>query len=274
MNVYGEIKARLGYAATVGETGITGAIDFARENGFHAVELNANVPVFFPEKYTAAERKQIRAYAAARGIALSLHAPEDICLLNLHRTVYRAGLERMKEVLAFAGDIGAGRVTIHIGTSVYFTMVDGKLSLHTVYPDLYREVLRESLTELRDYAAGKTLPCIENVNYFGRLVVQEVLAEMLPQGGLYLTWDWGHSYNNPEQADFMQAHAAFVRNCHVHDHNGKNDHIVVGDGKVDFAYLFKLLKDNDTNFIFEVRPREMACRCRERLEQWAAVPEK
>lgn len=273
MSIYEEVKTRLGYAATVGETGIIGAVDFARESGFGAVELNTNVPVFFPERYARGDREMIQGYAADSGVALSLHAPEDICLLNLHEKVRRAGLDRMKEVIDFAGDIGAGRVTIHIGASVYFTMVDGRLSLHTVYPELYRRILREELAELRDYAAGKTFPCIENVDYFGRAVVQETLAEMLPQGGLYLTWDWGHSYNNPEQENFMLQYAAFVRNCHVHDHNGEKDHIVVGDGKVDFERLFTLLKDNDANFIFEVRPREKACQCRERLARmtWAGA---
>lgn len=274
MNVFAEVRPRLGYAATVGETGIIGAVDFAREKNFGAVELNTNVPVFFPEKYSKGDRERIRAYANDSGVALSLHAPEDICLLNLHAKVHRAGLERMKEVLSFAGDIGASRVTIHIGTSVYFTMVDGRLSLHDVYPDLYRRILREALVELRDYAVGKTLPCIENVNYFGYSVVQETVAALLPQGGLYLTWDWGHSHNNPEQADFMHEHASYVRNCHVHDHDGTSDHIVLGDGKVDFRHLFELLYGNDTNFIFEVRPREKACLCLERLEQLSVEEKK
>ncbi len=265
MSHYGLIRDRLGYAAALGETDIEGAIEYAWAQGFRAVELNANVPEFFPERYPAPRRREIRKFAEAKGISLSFHAPEDICLIHLHESVRLAGLARLKEVLDLAGDIGAGRVTIHIGNSVYFTYETGKQHLYQVYPVEFRRILRSSLVEIRDYAAGKTLPCIENVNYFGKLVVQEVLAEMLPEGGLYLTWDWGHSFNNPEQTEFMESHIEYVRNCHVHDHDGKSDHLAPGSGQIDFKAFFNRLRGNDASFIIEVRPRERACVGRERI---------
>lgn len=268
MEDYSNIMQRLGYAATTGETGIMEAIEFAAGNGFSAVELNINVPVFFPEKYSSNERKKIKRQSAEKNIAITLHAPEDICLMQPHRIMRKAGLERLKEVIDFAEDIGAHRVTFHVGSSVYFTLEEGRQYLHQVYPEEFREVLRDSLREIRDYSIGKKpLPCIENAGYFDRAVVQEVLDKFLSQEMLYLTWDLGHSYRNPEQEAFMLKYKHLVRNCHVHDHDGLGDHKVIGNGRIDFLEYINLLKENDAYFILEVRPREKACLSLERFKE-------
>ncbi|NSJ90999.1 sugar phosphate isomerase/epimerase, partial [Coprococcus sp. MSK.21.13] len=42
----------IGYAASVGEKSIYDSIDFANKNGMTAVEINANVPIYFPENFS------------------------------------------------------------------------------------------------------------------------------------------------------------------------------------------------------------------------------
>nr|WP_307897682.1 hypothetical protein [Clostridium botulinum] len=49
---------KIGYAASAGEKEIYDTIDYAYENGFSAVELNINMPIFFPEKFDKNERKK------------------------------------------------------------------------------------------------------------------------------------------------------------------------------------------------------------------------
>ncbi len=263
--------ARFGYGAALHEKSAADSIDFAASLGLGAVELSLNLPVFFPEAHSPAFRRFIRQVASDHGVTLTLHAPEDLSLLSLQKCVRAASLVRLKEAVDFAADIGARRVTMHLGNAVFFTMPDGtKHSLLDDYPDDYRAGMEACLGQLRDHAAGGPLVCVENDPQYNHALVREVLREVLGEGGLYLTWDLGHSYGRPAQLDFMREHAALVRNCHVHDHDGRSDHLVPGSGRNDLAGYLKLLSRNDTHFIFEVRPRTAVPACVEWVERLMA----
>lgn len=263
---YKGILDRLGYAATLGEENIFTVIDFAKGKGFSAIEINLNVPAFFPEKYNQQERQKIKKKIEEEGIILSFHAPEDIPLYHLHPSVRKAGLERLKECIDFAKEIGGQKITFHPGESVCFTQTDKKIYLLDVYSKYFAKILKESLIELRDYAMDEIKVCIENVGNFNGLI-KGVLQELLPAGGLYLTWDIGHSYGKQEDIDFFIKNLNYIRNCHIHDHNGRQDHQVIGEGKIDFIKYFQLLGDIDTSFILEVRPVEKALLSREKLKE-------
>lgn len=261
-----KILNRIAYAATLGEENVFTVIDYAVKNGFFAIELNLNVPAFFPERYSEEERQQIKEKVEKEGIALSFHAPEDIPLYHLHSSVRRAGLERLKECIDFGRAIGGKKITFHPGASVCFTQTDKKIFLQDVYAKEFEDLFMEALKELRDYAKGKILLCIENVGNFNSMI-RGVLEKLLPQGNLYLTWDIGHSYGQTENEAFFIRNIEYIRNCHIHDHNGKQDHQVIGDGKIDFLRYFKLLEKIDTSFVLEVRPVEKALVSRDNLEK-------
>ncbi|SDK93702.1 sugar phosphate isomerase/epimerase family protein [Natronincola ferrireducens] len=263
---YINILNRIGYAATLGEENILTALDFAKENGFPSVEINLNVPAFFPENYSREQRKAIRARVEKEKIALSFHAPEDIPLYHLHDGVRKEGLERLKECIDFGAEIGGQKITFHPGDSVCFTQTDKKIYLQEIYGGEFAKLLKESLIELRKHAMGKIMPCIENVGNFNGMI-KKVLEELLPQGDLYLTWDIGHSYGKQGDIDFFMSNLKYVRNCHIHDHNGVQDHQVIGEGKINFQYYFNQLEDIDTSFILEVRPVEKALISRENLQR-------
>lgn len=252
-----DILKRIGYAATLGEDDLFTALDFAGRHGFAALEVNLNIPAFFPERYDRWAREAVKKRVEEQGIALSFHAPEDMPLHHLHRTVREAMLNRLKECIDFAASVGGRKITFHPGDSVCFTQVDRKIFLQDIFSQEYAALFRQSLIELRSYAQGKILPCIENVGNFSP-ALRKCLEELLPEGDLYLTWDIGHSYGNPEQEDFFLGNLAYVRNCHIHDHDGNRDHQVIGTGRIDFARYFELLKDADTSFIIEVRPVQRA----------------
>ncbi|MCC5912173.1 MAG: sugar phosphate isomerase/epimerase [Clostridiaceae bacterium] len=256
----------IGYAATLGEESFFTAIDAAKEKKFSAIEVNLNVPVFFPEGYNREERATIKEKIEKEGMVLSFHAPEDIPLYHLHPTVRRAGLNRLKECIDFAAEVGGSKITFHPGASVCFTQTDKKIYLQDVYRYEFHTLFKEAIEEIRDYAKGKIIPCIENVGNFNEMI-REVLEEVLPQGDLYLTWDIGHAYGQEENQKFFIKNIQYVKNCHIHDHNDISDHQVIGTGKIDFLYYFDLLKDQDISYIIEVRPVEKALESRENIKR-------
>lgn len=250
----------IGYAASAGETDIYDTIDYAYSKDFNAVELNVNMPIFFPEKFTKEERQKVKEYKEAKGIELTLHAPEDISLLQLQKEVREVGIKRMKEVIDFGYDIGASRMTMHVGPAVCFTLTDRKAYMDELFYDEYKDILKSSLKELVDYSKGKIKICVENSGRFPKKLVQEVLEEILEQEKeLYLTWDIGHSYENKyEEVEFFLKHIDKIRTCHLHDNNGKSDHQVIGTGNIDFTWHLDKMIGKDIVYVIEVRPRDKA----------------
>ncbi|MCT4605458.1 MAG: sugar phosphate isomerase/epimerase [Marinisporobacter sp.] len=259
---------KIGYAASSGEIDIFDTLKYTKENGFDCVELNVNMPIFFPERFTKEEREEIKRYKEENHIAITLHAPEDITLLQLQEGIRKATIDRFKEVIDFGYDIGASRMTMHIGSAVCFTLTDRKSYLDEFYYEEYKKVLKESLIELSDYAQDKIYLCIENSGRFPQKIVQETLGELLGQENLYLTWDIGHSYTNQyNEVDFFLKNIKYIKTCHLHDYNGKSDHQIIGSGNVDFNYHIEKMKGLDVYYIIEVRPRENAVKSLEKLKE-------
>lgn len=258
----------IGYAACLGEESIYDTIDFAKENGFNAVEINMNVPMFFPEKYSKEDRSDIKNYALNKGVTLTLHGPEDITLLQLQEDIRLATINGLKSVIEFGIDIGAVNLTLHVGPSVCFTLTDRKSYMEESYEEEYKNVLKSNLKELLNFAGDKIKICIENSGRFPKKVVQETLEEILSENNLYLTWDIGHSLENKyEEVEFFIKNINKIRTCHIHDNNGKSDHQIPGTGLIDFKWHFDLMKDKPIIYIIEVRPREKAAESLKALHQ-------
>lgn len=260
-----KVLSKMGYAAAIDENDIFEAINFAYANGMKAVELSMNVAAFLPCKYNLEQRTAIKKLADEKGIKLSLHGPENVSFLNIQPKLIASAIELYKEILDFAVDIGADRITLHVGDNVCYTLTDKKVLLHELQPEVYRDILYKSLREIRDYSIGKAMICVENTGKFDSFLA-ECLDSLLKEGNLYLTFDWGHSYGKDIQRDFMLTHKEYIRNCHVHDNNGKSDHQTVFTGNVPLMEYFELLCDNDLNFILEIRPRNMAAKSFEILK--------
>lgn len=257
--IVGDEVKYIGYAASVGEKNIMDAIQFCLAEGFTAVEINTNIPCFLPENYSQEERVKIKDFAQAKGIKLSLHGPEDMTLLMLHKVVAEATMQRYQDLIDFGTDIGAENMTIHIGNSVNFTMTDGSVFMDEEEKEIFETVLKKHLLFLAEYSKGKINICIENTGRFTANFIQKVIRELIANENLYLTWDIGHSYFNKYQEwDFFMEHKDKIKTCHVHDHTEKSDHQIIGVGKLDFLKHFAELKGKDITYIIEVRPRDKA----------------
>ncbi len=271
-----QIVDRIGYQALFDEKCLLDAIDFAEANNFPVVEANLNSPRFFPENLDKVERVKMKQYSEKKGVRLILHAPEGIGMMNLQSAVREACVERTRELIDFGCQIGADRMTCHLGSSVPIVLCGERTQLHTVYGSEYREALTKSLHRIVEYSKNRLFLCVENTSGFRYHFVQELLPDFL-KDGLYLTWDLGHTnYLKGEarqrEIDFFREHLDRVRVTHIHDNYGSRDeHNVVGEGSVDFAYYLSLLDSPQIELIFEVRPRKHALVCRENLRKILSV---
>lgn len=257
---------KIGYAASVFETNILDSLKYAKENGFNSVELNMNMICFFPENNK--NIKEIIEFKEENNMTVSFHAPEDISLINFHKIVNDAGIKRLKEIIDFANKLDVYSITIHTGSTPYFTGVDKNYYVQEQYEAEARLLLRKNILDLLDYnKENKVKLCIENSGYFSEIIVQEVLQEIINEGHkLYLTYDIGHSYlNKYNEKEFFKKNISRIKTLHLHDYKDK-DHKIIGTGYIDFK---RELNDLDKNLlcIIEVRPRDMAKESLENLKK-------
>ena len=52
-------------------------------------------------------------------------------------------------------------------------------------------------------------------------------------------------------ANFIKSEHNLISNMHIHDYNGRRDHITIGEGKIDFSFLKELKRDFKGPYIFE-----------------------
>lgn len=276
-NRYERIRKRLGYQALFDTEDVEEALKYASENGFGAVELNMNDINFLPENCMDEDRRRLQKIAKKLDLSMLLHAPEGLNMMNVHEGVRFAVVERLKEIVDLARDLGASCVTVHLGMSSVIS-VGGKLvPLHRVYPELYKEAIRSSLHELGEYAKEKTSICLENTEITNERIVREVLVELLRDGNLFLTWDIGHSHQYKTKVrqweeEFFLDHRKRIKNVHIHDNNGKwDEHNIIGSGTLDLEHYLGILVDLNPFMIFEVRPRERAVECLRRFSNYRGL---
>ncbi len=237
------------------------AVDYASGNGFSSVQVDLNLPKFFPEGYDAEKRRGIREEAQSRGVAITVHAPE-LDLQSFHPGVLKAVTGRLVEVMAFAEDVGARSVTVHPGPVQGFSVAgEAPTRITEMYPELHRRLFGGVLEELVGCSGGSLFLCVENKEFTRG--VMAVLGEVMRRSPLCLTWDLAKMYRHDgsvigEVEAFFLGHLDRVRECHLHDVTGRGQHQVVGTGCVDFGKYLSVLAGRGVDFTVEVRPRELA----------------
>jgi sugar phosphate isomerase/epimerase len=250
---------------------VSEAINYASRNGFSSVQLDLNLPKFFPENYSHEKRDAIREETGSKNVAITVHAPE-LGLQSFHPQILKAVVARMEKVIDFAREICARSVTIHPGLVQSFSLAgEAPTRITDMYPELHRRLFGEALVELANYSKGSLFFCIENKEFTKG--VMAILHEVIYMSPLYLTWDLAKMYHHDgslmdEVESFFLKHLDKVRECHLHDVNNRGQHQIIGTGCVDFKKYLSILSGGEVNYTIEVRPREMALKSLENLRRF------
>jgi sugar phosphate isomerase/epimerase len=251
---------RIGYHVVFDES-IEEAIRYASRNGFTSIQVDLNLPRFFPERFTANHRARLRDLAARTGVTIVLHAPE-LALQTLHRTVLLAILRRLEEVIEFARALGVRSVTIHPGPVQTFNVAgEPPQRVPEMDPDAYHKRFGGALRALARCSQGEPFLCIENKAFTP--LMMEVLGTIMRTDPLYLAWDLAKMYRrngavHEEVEAFYLANLARIREVHLHDVTTAGQHQHIGTGFVEFAKYLALTRCRNVNYTIEVRPRELA----------------
>lgn len=263
------LGVKLGYQSFMPDEEPLESLDFASGLGLGLVEFNANMPWFFPERFDARQRAELRERSRRARISLAIHAPEEISLVSPHPSLLRAGVDRMVQFIALAADLGAEVLTCHLGGNyLKWSTGDAKvLYPHQVYPEQMRDSLLGSLPGLALLADERGVKlAMENAGCFEPTVVQNMVQKVMEESPLSLTWDAGHSNTRggrlEEQERFMFSHLDRIALVHLHDNDGLVDsHSPLGTGTVDIARTIEIARQARAPISIEVRPRSLIPAC-------------
>jgi len=266
------LRSRLGLQVLFDFADITAAIQFAAEHGFGVLELNLGNIRFREQLAQARERRRIGRLAAEQGVKLAFHALEGPSFFVPSSLVAKAGVKLLKQTVDYAADVGARNVVLHLGFDMHYGLNGRSVYTHEAFPSYFTRQLTEVLSELKAYARGRCRLCVENVGGFRYSVTVPVLDRLLA-GSLGLCFDVGHVAILPpkkRQAElrFFRRHQRHIYHCHLHDNAGvRDEHRILGQGKIRFLDFFRMLAPTDALLVFEVRPKEAALACLRYYEQ-------
>lgn len=231
-------------------------VKVAQQLGLSFVELNLDVPIYLPERLPASMLKEA---GEDTGLFFTVHAPENVELASPHPAIRRGNLERMREILAWAGEAGVGLVNMHLHPGVAFTLPEGKAWVGEKYEEEFLVLLWKSFEQVygwsREYGVAVS---VENTMNFHLPFVQKALGMLSRFKHFQLTWDVGHDARSGHRdRAVMLEHVSRVRHLHVHDTNGKSDHLALGTGgEVDLAAVLAFVRERDLTFVVETKTAE------------------
>ena len=211
----------------------------------------------------AGNAERLRGLIEANGLKCQVHAP--ICDWNiaaLNDRLREASLKVTVETVEAAAELGARTVTVHPGlSSMSVAGTEGRALARA------KESVRALDRAVSDF---DTIVAIENMPsvpfFLGRTAAQ--LAEIVDGTDLSVCFDIGHA-NTMGQIDAMvDVFGDRIANVHIHDNNGQRDeHLTIGDGRIDFAHVVSRLSGYSGNWIIESKTFESAVQSSLRLEK-------
>ncbi|HIE05447.1 MAG TPA: sugar phosphate isomerase/epimerase [bacterium (Candidatus Stahlbacteria)] len=240
---------KFAYQALFDFASISEAIDFGKGHGFDGVEIALGNPFFYQEFMNGFKKSDF---------PVLVHSVEAFDLLTPIDEIRSVGIDWLTKVIDNARLADVKVVTIHLGQGIPFAVTSKKVYLQEKFPDLFHNKLDETL----DFLASQSLVAVENVGSFRFKFVKELIEKYIKKG-LKLTWDLGHTFLLKDSArkeeDFFITNKDAIANIHIHDNLGfRDEHNIVGNGKIDFKRIFSRLKDWRGFLTMEVRPRDAA----------------
>jgi|TARA_B100000809_G_scaffold227890_1_gene240520 sugar phosphate isomerase/epimerase len=249
-------------------------LEFAVRHGFRGMEIGTSE--LSPENMDSAGRRLIRSLAEANGVALSIHfLYRDIAPASHDKDRRARHFNELNQTLELALDIGAEVVVMHPGP-IDCPGVDPTQAPESVRQESIK-ILTEFLADITPKAqTAGVVVTVENMHHVPGQVIQNYeellgLVEPLNNPALQITLDMGHADRADGITEAFEVFSPYLRHIHVHDSNGKRDHLEIGLGDLDFSRWSERLRAYPFTMVLESRnnedPEGNVLRSRELLSQ-------
>ncbi len=225
------------------------AAGLCRRLGFSFVELNMNLP-----QYQPIEPSALREAGEKYGVGFTIHLDERMDLCDFNPRVAGAYLDTLLETISAARRLQIPILNMHLLQGVYFTLPGEKIYLYDIYNEHFLGRVKEVIARCEEAAQGELTICIESTDVFTLPFLQEALALFLESPLFGLTFDIGHNHSaGGIDTAFILAHKEKLRHFHIHDAQGKKNHLPLGTGEVDLSWHLGLAAEQNCRAVLEVK---------------------
>ena len=179
-----------------------------------------------------------------------------------------AHLENVRFALDLACALDMPRLNMHLLPGTYSSVNGVKSYLYAYCRGRYLDCVRA----FRDLVAARlrgrdTVFCLENTS--GWLPFQHEAVEILLEAPCFgLTFDVGHDFRiGGRDEAFILSHQDRLRHFHIHDCDGRANHLALGDGRVDVPRFLRLADRLNATALIEVKESGALIRSAEYLRK-------
>ena len=208
---------------------------FASQLGLDFVELNMNLPFCTVQ---ALQEENLRALCEKYGVFLTLHADENLFFCDFNHLVADAHLQTMLDTISLCRENDIPLINFHMSEGVHFSLPGRKLYLFEEYESIYLDRLLAFRDACHQAAGSSVRLCIENTGLRMPFVFRAI-DQLLLSPAFALTWDTGHDHSaGGTDTPFLLARKDRLIHMHLHDAQGKKNHLALGTGEIDLkAFL-------------------------------------
>lgn len=243
---------------------------------FKNVEIACEHPFFENWGTEKADKlkKNVREAKETLGIGVSLHAPyHDINIASWNLAMRKAAIKQLKECVETADYLNSSVVVVHPGF-----VSSRKFSRRKTF-----EMMIQNFNKILKLAEDLDVTiCLENMASKPKamgIYPDELIKifEEVNSPHFRLTLDVAHvNTTGIDPAEFAEKLKSHIHHLHISDNQGKDNHLPIGLGTIDFEEFFKSVGDFQGFFIIEGWAPQNTDRfltwTKEELQQaWSAV---
>lgn len=221
-------------------------VKLAKRLNLSFVELNMDLP------YCILSDK-LKDFAREYDIEFTIHLSEKLDVGELDNDIRNAYLKKIEAIVERGVQLNIKKYNLHLDPGIHFSLPNKKIFIYEKYLDEYKKSLKDSCAFLNEL--GKK---------FGAQIMFEnlKLPDYLKEGfkivgtfnNLFFTLDMGHDLkNNSNAEEFFLGFNNGINHIHIHDFNGKSDHMALGTGVMNIKKKILLIKKLDVYAVIEVK---------------------
>ena len=207
-------------------------VELAKDNGLDFVELNMDLPY-------CQNINNISKY----NFCFTMHLSEKLNLAELNNHLRKSYLDEAIRQINLGIKNEIKRYSIHIDSGIYFTLPEGKVYLNEKYIDIYKDNFDKSCKLLNKIANNHNIYInFENTKIHN--FTKEAINIIKKYDNLGFTLDIGHNEKNENKAYPLFLKTNKIRHIHLHDYDGKKDHLTIGKGTINISKYKNVLNNN------------------------------
>jgi sugar phosphate isomerase/epimerase len=205
----------------------------------------------------------LAAMAPSYNLKYSVHAP--ICdnnIASLNERMREASVLDLLSLVESALSLGITTITVHPGI---YSFVAPDMAEKSVIAA--KKSLRSLDRIMAEYGIKVAVENMPNLDFMLGSTPQE-LADLVEGTELGVCFDIGHANTVGDIDGFIELLGDRFVNLHIHDNQGeRDDHMVLGEGNIDFPATIKKLSSYKGNYIIESRDFPSGLESRDILSQ-------